>query len=117
MHFADWSQETEVQELKTCHIGIMPLTDDAFSQGKSAFKLIQYLGAGLPSIASPVGENRKVITPETGFLANGAAEWIDAIRRLSEDKQLLRKMSEAARERAYEYSQLKYAPQLEKFLN
>lgn len=117
MHFADWSTETEVQELKTCHIGIMPLPDDAFARGKSAFKLIQYLGAGLPAIASPVGENCKVVTPETGFLAGTEEEWLNAIRRLAQDRKLLRQMSEAAHERAYEYSQIKYAPLLEKMLS
>ena len=116
MHFVDWSTETEVQELKTCHIGIMPLTDDDFSKGKSAYKLIQYLGAGLPSVASPVGENCKVITPETGFLANSAEEWIEAIRTLAGDSTLRHNMSEAALVRAYDYSQARYAAEFEKFL-
>ena len=116
MHFVDWSTENEIQELKSCHIGIMPLTDDAFSQGKSAFKLIQYLGAGLPAVASPIGENSKVITAETGFLASSPEEWIAALRQLAHDRTLRRKMGDAARIRAYEYSQTKYAPLLEKML-
>ena len=55
MRFENWSQERETDLLPRCHAGIMPLTDDEFSRGKSAFKLIQYLASGLPLIASPVG--------------------------------------------------------------
>ena len=46
MRFIDWSAETEARELARCHAGIMPLTDDPFSRGKSAYKLIQYQAAG-----------------------------------------------------------------------
>ena len=114
--FVNWSAETEVEELCSCHAGIMPLTDDDFSKGKSAFKLIQYLGAGLPAIASPVGENCSVVTPGTGFLPQNVQEWSEAVAALAEDTALRQKMSSAARDRAYEYSQIKYAPLLEEFL-
>src|SRR5208282_5361693 len=34
-----WSSATEVDALASAHIGIMPLTDDAWTRGKCAFKL------------------------------------------------------------------------------
>ena len=62
----------------------MPLNDSPFARGKSAYKLIQYLQAGIPAVASPVGENKSVISENrTGFLAHNAAEWISALKHLS----------------------------------
>ena len=39
----------------------MPLVSDEKTLGKCAFKIIEYMGAGVPVIASPVGENNVVI--------------------------------------------------------
>ena len=84
MEFFDWSCETEAQLLAEADFGIMPLpADDAFAAGKSAYKIIQYFACGLPVIASPVGENCTVVTPECGILADAPEAWADAIGRIS----------------------------------
>jgi len=45
--------------------------------------LIQYSVAGLPVIASPIGENTKVVdNGETGFLAESPKEWLEALGKL-----------------------------------
>ncbi len=84
MRFLDWDEASEAREIARAHIGIMPLTDDPFSRGKSAYKLIQCLAAGLPVIASPVGENRRVVTPDCGFLAATPAAWCEALSVLAD---------------------------------
>lgn len=111
MRFADWHSEVEVEYLIRSHIGIMPLTDDDFSRGKSAFKIIQYLGAGLPVVASPVGENCNVVrNGENGFLADSAAEWIEAVKKLYFDQELYSRVVAAAKKSSTEYSIQKYFP-------
>ena len=85
MEFFDWSCETEAKLLAGSDFGIMPLpAGDAFAAGKSAYKIIQYFACGLPVIASPVGENRTVVTPECGFLADSPEQWLDAFTQLAE---------------------------------
>ena len=113
-----WSEATEGELLGRAHVGIMPLpAGDAFAEGKSAYKLLQYLAAGIPAIASPVGENRRVVVEgETGFLASTPGEWCEALRRLAADPALRQRMGAAARERASEYSLAKCAPLLTGFL-
>ena len=82
----DWSQESEHALLQSCHVGIMPLDDSPFARGKSAFKLIQYLRANIPAIASAVGENQLVIKQgKTGFCASTAQEWVEAWKLLAND--------------------------------
>jgi glycosyltransferase involved in cell wall biosynthesis len=71
-----WSSATEAQSLAGAHIGVMPLTDDAWSRGKCAFKLLQYMAAALPCVASPVGANTEaVMDGVNGFHADGVDDW------------------------------------------
>lgn len=57
-------------------IGIMPLKDTAFMRGKSALKLVEYLAAGVPVVASDVGENAHLVcAPSHGFLATDSNSW------------------------------------------
>ena len=103
---ADWSEPAEAELLRRSHVGIMPLPEgDAFAAGKSAFKLIQYAAAGLPAIASDIGENRHVLrNGETGFLAGTCGEWADALAKLAQDSARYRKMAAAALAESEKYS-------------
>ncbi|MDD5698607.1 MAG: glycosyltransferase [Victivallaceae bacterium] len=117
MRFEDWAPERETELLLRSHVGIMPLTDDDFSRGKSAFKLIQYAAAGLPAIASPVGENVKIVENcRTGFLAASENEWLEALDKLINDKRLYSAMAAAAREASADYSIRKYFPVFRDFV-
>jgi glycosyltransferase involved in cell wall biosynthesis len=78
-----WSSATEAQSLAGAHIGVMPLTDDAWSRGKCAFKLLQYMAASLPCVASPVGANTEaVLDGINGFHATDVDEWERSLERL-----------------------------------
>ena len=78
----------------------MPLKDSHFNRGKCGFKLIQYGGIGIPSVASDVGFNNKVIDNEkTGFLVGNEREWIDCLSKLIDDSNLRKKMGEDAYEK------------------
>ena len=71
-----WSSATEAHSLAGAHIGIMPLTDDAWARGKCAFKLLQYMAAALPCVASPVGANKEaVLDGITAFTRANVDEW------------------------------------------
>lgn len=118
MQFIDWSPENEVKYLKQAHIGIMPLDSDAFSQGKSAFKLIQYLAAGIPLVGSAVGENNNVINNgKNGFLVSSSEEWVEKIELLYNNIELRELCAKNAQEDAYEYSIQKYFPEYKDFID
>jgi glycosyltransferase involved in cell wall biosynthesis len=78
-----WSSATEAHSLAGAHIGVMPLTDDAWSRGKCAFKLLQYMAAALPCVASPVGANTEaVLDGINGFHATDVDEWERGLEKL-----------------------------------
>lgn len=75
-----WTPEVEVQELMGCHVGLMPLQDDAWSRGKCACKALQYLAAGRPVVSSPVGVNQAIFDGRNfGWLASDVLGWQTAI--------------------------------------
>jgi len=95
-----WSAEAEAGAIAECDIGIMPLADTPWEQGKCAYKLIQYMACGLPTVASPIGANRDVVIDgETGFFANTPSEWVDRLERLLRDATLRAKLGRAGRAR------------------
>jgi glycosyltransferase involved in cell wall biosynthesis len=110
--YIPWSEETEVADLRKIHIGLMPLVQDAWSEGKCGFKLIQYLSLGIPAVASPVGINRKIIDQgQNGFLCTSETEWEDALRTLLHDSTLRQKFGQSGREKIIrEYSIQANAP-------
>jgi glycosyltransferase involved in cell wall biosynthesis len=95
-----WSADTEAQELASAHIGIAPLPDNPYTQGKCGLKVLQYMATGLPVISSPTGANQDLVTPDTtGFLAASDQEWVDAISRLAHSPELREQMGAAGREK------------------
>ena len=109
-----WSDETETEDLRSFHVGVMPLPDTEWERGKCGFKLIQYMACGLPVVASPVGVNREIVDHGVnGFLANSAEEWIEYLEALKENPELCRKMGTAGRKKVEsEFSLHKMAPRL-----
>ena len=113
----EWSEETEAELLARSHAGIMPLPDESFAKGKSAYKLIQYAAAGIPSLGSPVGENNHVIRHgETGFLCASPQEWCNALKKLCADAVLRKNMGAAAHSLAADWSISKHASRVADFI-
>ena len=94
-----WSLESEVEQLQSFDIGIMPMPDNEWTRGKCAFKAIEYLAVGIPAVCSPVGMNLEVISEGVnGFLPADENAWVEAICRLVEDDQLRERLGNAGRQ-------------------
>jgi len=97
MRFVPWSAETEAREIADSHVGIMPLPDNEFSRGKCGLKALQCMAARRPVIASPVGVNTSIIEHgKNGFLAATTEEFVDALRRLADARELRAELGTAA---------------------
>lgn len=98
MDFVAWNKETEVSDLIKIDIGIMPLPNDEWANGKCGFKALQYMSLKIPTVADPVGVNKTIIQQGVnGFLPTNLAEWEQYLTLLIKDEQLRKNIGEAGR--------------------
>jgi len=85
LKFIHWNKSSEIEDLLSFDIGIMPLPDDEWARGKCGFKLIQYLSLGIPAVSVRVGVNGKIIDDGVnGFFCGTHQEWHTSLRKLIE---------------------------------
>lgn len=114
-----WTEKTEVESISACHIGVMPLLDSSWEQGKCGYKLIQYMACGLPVVASPVGVNSQIVeNGVNGFLVRSDAEWIGALELLFAQVLMRKSLGNAGRAKVEaQYCIQKTGPTMVELLN
>jgi hypothetical protein len=87
--FRPWALHSEKEDLLAGDIGIAPTPLNEWTLGKSGFKIIQYMAAGLPVVASPVGVNDVLVRPgQNGYAAKSTQDWVEHVDRLLKDAAL-----------------------------
>lgn len=93
-----WTENREVEELNSFDIGLMPLPDDAWANGKCGLKGLSYMACGVATIMSAVGVNKEIIQHrENGLLVSNETEWLEALCLLIENKTLRNQLGMAGR--------------------
>ena len=103
-------KKIQVKYLNNLDIGLMPLHKEPFEKGKCGYKLIQYMACKLPTVASPVGANKEIISHGiNGFLAKDLKDWKKYLSLLIEDSLLREKMGKEG----YKRMKQKYSLQVQ----
>jgi L-malate glycosyltransferase len=98
-----WSDADEVKQLQRIDIGLYPLPDETWVNGKSGLKALQYMALGIPTVATAAGANfRIIINGESGLLVKTEMEWIQCLSDLIENAALRKKIGNTARKRVEE---------------
>jgi glycosyltransferase involved in cell wall biosynthesis len=106
--FKTWQKDTEIEDLLTFSVGIMPLKDDKWAKGKCGFKALQYMSLGIPALVSPVGVNTRIVdNGVNGFICETADDWKRALEELLNDRKLLLEMSAKTRKKIEEFYSVK----------
>lgn len=84
---------------ETYDVGIVPLEVSAFNTSKSRLKGIEHMAAGVPWIASPREEYRRLQRESgCGLLASTPKEWYQQLKRLLTDDVLRKEQAEMGRQ-------------------
>jgi glycosyltransferase involved in cell wall biosynthesis len=101
VEFVKWSEDVEVESVRTADIGLMPLDNDEWCLGKCGYKLLQYMSCGLASVASPWGIVSDMLDAgRCGLPAQDLEEWVENLDLLIRDAELRRSIGASARDHA-----------------
>lgn len=102
--FIQWNKDREISDLLNFSIGIMPLKDDPWAQGKCGFKALQYMALGIPALVSPVGVNVQIVDDGiNGYICTHANDWKTAIEKLINNHDLLIEISKNTRKKIVDH--------------
>ena len=98
--FVKWNRKTEIDDLIKFDIGLMPLTNDTWANGKCGFKALQYMALGIPAVVSPMSENSQMVEDMTdGLICNTLEDWKKKLEMVLNDKLILQRLSRHTREK------------------
>lgn len=76
----------EVEDIRSFDIAVAPLVEDPFTRGKLSTKVLSYMAAGVPPVASDVNANRIYVRDgEEGYLVGTLGKWRERLDELIEN--------------------------------
>ena len=97
-----------IEDLQEIDIGIMPLPNDEWANGKCGFKALQYMSLGVPAIVSPVGVNTDIVEHGmNGYVCDTAEEWEASLRAVLSDKDKVKTVAQNSRKKIEDYYSVK----------
>ncbi|GDX52612.1 glycosyl transferase [Bacteroidota bacterium] len=117
--FIRWNEKNEIENLLKIDVGIMPLENTMEQKGKCGFKLIQYMGCGIVSMATALTVNNEIINDGVnGFLVPPDADWTSYIEKVFQSRNQFAEIGKSAIEKILtEYSFNSNQSKLISFLN
>jgi glycosyltransferase involved in cell wall biosynthesis len=99
LHYIPWKKETEIEDLSKINIGLMPLKDNPWAEGKCGFKGLQYMALEIPAVISSVGVNKEIVDHNiNGILCTSDKEWKEALTKLITNRALREDIGKKGRE-------------------
>jgi glycosyltransferase involved in cell wall biosynthesis len=107
-----WSVENELDALERIDVGLIPMPDNAWTRGKSAYKALQYMSAGIPVVGDDVGVASSVIAAgKAGFVVSHEDGWVETLVTLARDPGLRNRLGNYGRRRVEDgHSVKRWAP-------
>jgi len=100
---AEWNYDTEVSQLQSFDIGIMPMPDNEWTRGKLGCKMLQYMAVGVPAVVPYSSTNAEIIkNGENGFFATKESEWTEILSILIKNEELRRAIGQKGRDTVLE---------------
>jgi len=98
--FLPWNKKTEISDLQKIDIGVMPLENDQWAQGKCGLKALQFMAMGIPVLVSPVGVNTEIVKDgENGYLCLNQKDWFNNLEKLIQNENLRKELGKNGRKK------------------
>lgn len=100
-----FDEKKEVTTLQRIDIGVYPLPlNEQWVYGKSGLKALQYMALGIPTVATALGANLRIIEHEkSGLLVTTQDEWLQALTDLFEKPELRKTLGMNGRKNVVEH--------------
>ncbi len=95
--FTSFSPNGEIPFIQQLDAGLLPLTNEEYSRGKSPIKAIQYLACGVPVVGNVYGATSEICNPLNSIAVDSPEQWIEAIARLVRDRAFAQEMGQTGR--------------------
>jgi glycosyltransferase involved in cell wall biosynthesis len=114
-----WTVDNELDALGRIDVGLMPMPDNPWTRGKSAYKALQYMSAGIPVVGDDVGVASSVIgAGKAGFVVRHEDGWVEALITLARNAGLRARLGEHGRQRVEkDFSVTRWAPVVAQILS
>lgn len=98
--FVKWTLQSEIEDLGSIDIGVMPVPEGNWEMGKVGFKAVQYGALGIAAVVSETGSGGEVVLDgRTGrVVKNTLDDWHSALSALLKDPEGARRFGRQARE-------------------
>lgn len=98
IEFRPWTLKSEINDLYSIDVGLMPLLKNRSTKGKGGFKLLQYMGLGIVSVASAITINKEIVEDGVNsFLCDTEKDWQDRLENILLDRIALTEMGKKAK--------------------
>ena len=87
----------EHEFVQSLDIGLLPLTYEEYTMGKSPIKAIQYLACGVPVVGNILGATAEILTNDNSISVSTDKEWIEALELLINNPQHIQRLGNAGR--------------------
>ena len=98
--YVPYAPGEEVKFIQRLNVGLLPLSNEEFSRGKSPIKAIQYLACGIPVVGNVYGATTDILNPQNSLAVNTTEEWVNALESLIQQPNLQEQLGKAGRKHA-----------------
>lgn len=99
-----WDPDSQINSIRQIDVGLMPLVDTPQTRGKCALKLLQYMGLGIPGVASAITVNCDIIDDgDNGWLVTNPDEWSQVLELVFLKRDKLPEIGVRAREKVMQH--------------
>lgn len=92
-----YDEQNQISFIQQLDIGLLPLSAEEYSAGKSPIKAVQYIACGVPVVGNIYGASADILQETFSLQIKSDSDWAPAIKKLASEVNLRQAMAQKAR--------------------